>query len=355
MMDIDLLQQIPRPLVRWYRKSHRILPWRDTNNAYLIWVSEIMLQQTRVEAVKPYFERFVTCLPDVRALAQCQEEKLLKLWEGLGYYNRVRNMQRAARVVVEQYGGTLPRDVQKLLALPGIGRYTAGAIASIAYGIPVPAVDGNVLRVIARVTRDRRDILNQSVKKQVEEALLKVMPADCPGDFNQALMELGAVVCVPNGMVQCEVCPLTDFCLARASGCVGELPVRKGKKPRKIEKRTILVIHDADRVALRRRGEKGLLAGLYELPGAEGHLSEEEALALVADWDLDALRIKPLAPARHLFTHVEWQMIGYEICVAALDQVRYRDLIFVNREDTKEKYAVPSAFNPYMGEIKEDS
>ncbi len=355
MINIELLQQIPDPLLRWYRKQHRILPWRDTNDAYLIWVSEIMLQQTRVEAVKPYFERFVTCLPDVRALAQCPEEKLLKLWEGLGYYNRVRNMQRAAQEIVKRYGGVLPADVSKLQALPGIGSYTAGAIASIAYRIPVPAVDGNVLRVIARVTRDSSDVLSQTVKKQVEEALCEVLPKNCPGDFNQALMELGAVVCVPNGVAQCEVCPLADFCEARTFGCVEQFPVRRAKKPRKKEKRTILVIHDGDRIAIHRRPESGLLAGLYELPGVEGHLTQEEALAVSADWKLDALRIKPLAPARHIFTHVEWQMIGYEIRVASLDEADSEDLIFVSREETREKYAVPSAFNAYMGAIKEES
>ena len=201
--DRSMLNEIVQPLTDWYRQNKRILPWRDQNNAYYTWVSEIMLQQTRVEAVKPYFQRFIGELPDVQALAECPEEKLMKLWEGLGYYNRVRNMQTAARTVVCEYEGELPASYEELLSLKGIGNYTAGAIASIAYQIPVPAVDGNVLRVISRITEDRQDIMKQSVRRQIEENLLGIMPEETPGDFNQALMELGAVVCVPNGSARC--------------------------------------------------------------------------------------------------------------------------------------------------------
>ena len=225
-----MLKQIVSPLVEWYRENKRILPWRDQDNAYYTWVSEIMLQQTRVEAVKPYFERFITELPDVRALALCPEKKLMKLWEGLGYYNRVRNMQEAARTVTVEYGGVLPADHQKLLSLKGIGSYTAGAIASIAYHIPVPAVDGNVLRVISRITESREDIMKQSVRKKIEEELLAIMPGDCPGDFNQALMELGAVICVPNGSPKCGECPAAFCCKAYRHGTVEELPVKAKKK-----------------------------------------------------------------------------------------------------------------------------
>ena len=203
-----MLNEIVQPLISWYRQNKRILPWRDQKNAYYTWVSEIMLQQTRVEAVKPYFLRFIGELPDVKALAECPEEKLMKLWEGLGYYNRVRNMQNAAQTVVSEYSGILPVSYEELLALKGIGSYTAGAIASIAYDIPVPAVDGNVLRVFSRITENRQDIMKQSVRRQVEEKLLRIMPKEAPGDFNQALMELGAVVCVPNGPARCTECPV---------------------------------------------------------------------------------------------------------------------------------------------------
>lgn len=264
-----MLNEIVQPLISWYRQNKRILPWRDQKNAYYTWVSEIMLQQTRVEAVKPYFLRFIGELPDVKALAECPEEKLMKLWEGLGYYNRVRNMQNAAQTVVSEYSGILPVSYEELLALKGIGSYTAGAIASIAYDIPVPAVDGNVLRVFSRITEDRQDIMKQSVRRQVEEKLLEIMPKEAPGDFNQALMELGAVVCVPNGPARCTECPIAEFCRAYHHGTVDELPVKAPKKKRTIENRTVFVIQDGERTAIHKRPEEGLLAGLYELPNAK--------------------------------------------------------------------------------------
>ena len=265
-----MLNKIVDPLVDWYRENRRALPWREQKNAYYTWVSEIMLQQTRVEAVKPYFQRFISELPDPATLAACPEEKLLKLWEGLGYYNRVRNMQQAARTVVEEYGGKLPADYRKLLALKGIGNYTAGAIASIAYGIPVPAVDGNVLRVVSRIKESRQDIMKQSVRREIEEELQKIMPAACPGDFNQALMELGALVCVPNGEPKCKECPAAFCCGACLHGTTEEIPVKGAKKERKVEERTVLVIQDGRMTAIHRRPAKGLLAGLYELPNIEG-------------------------------------------------------------------------------------
>ena len=284
-----MLNKIITPLLNWYRQNKRELPWRDQNNAYYTWVSEIMLQQTRVEAVKPYFQRFTEELPDVRALAECPEEKLLKLWEGLGYYNRVRNMQKAACQVVELYNGVLPASYEELLSLKGIGSYTAGAIASIAYGLPIPAVDGNVLRVITRIQEDAGDIMKQSVKKQIETELKDVMPEDAPGDFNQALMELGAVICVPNGQPKCEECPVSFCCQAFHHGTIEKYPVKAQKKLRKIEKRTVLVIQDGNYTAIKKRPDQGLLAGLYELPNTEGHLSQKEALEKVK-----ALGLEPL-------------------------------------------------------------
>lgn len=242
-----MLNDIVIPLTQWYRQNKRSLPWRDRHNAYYTWVSEIMLQQTRVEAVKPYFQRFIEELPDVEALAECPEEKLLKLWEGLGYYNRVRNMQLAAQTVMQEYLGVLPASYEALLSLKGIGSYTAGAIASIAYNIPVPAVDGNVLRVITRITENDGDILKQSVKHKIEEQLKEIMPEESPGDFNQALMELGAVVCVPNGEANCEICPVSFACKAMRHGTIDHFPVKTQKKDRKLEDRTILVIQDGEK------------------------------------------------------------------------------------------------------------
>ena len=215
MKEYRIETEIIPPLLAWYDEAKRILPWRGTKDPYNIWVSEIMLQQTRVEAVKPYYDRFLQALPTVRDLAGAEESYLLKLWEGLGYYNRVRNMQKAAQILVERYGGEMPADAKEILALPGIGSYTMGAIASIAFQIPLPAVDGNVLRILTRLYGDDSDILDPRFKKKTEEALVRIMPKDRPGDVNQAMMELGATVCLPNGMPKCESCPWQDRCVAR--------------------------------------------------------------------------------------------------------------------------------------------
>lgn len=351
----DMLNEIVRPLLIWYRKNKRSLPWRDKDNAYYTWVSEIMLQQTRVEAVKPYFERFITELPDIPALAECPEKKLMKLWEGLGYYNRVRNMQQAAVTVTEEYNGKLPASYEELLTLKGIGSYTAGAIASIAYGIPVPAVDGNVLRVISRITESREDIMKQSVRRHMEDQLKVIMPEDSPGDFNQALMELGATVCVPNGPAKCEECPVKMFCLASMHDTAMELPVKTPKKERKIENRTVLVIQDGERTAISRRPSRGLLAGLYELPNVEGHLSQEEALRAAEEMQLEPLRIERLENAKHIFSHIEWRMIAYRIRVSSLEQYSGHSLIFVDKKQSEKQYAIPSAFGAYTRYMKEEN
>lgn len=343
-----------RPLLDWYQVNKRSLPWRDQKNAYYTWVSEIMLQQTRVEAVKPYFIRFITELPDVRALADCPEEKLMKLWEGLGYYNRVRNMQEAARTVVAEYNGKLPESYEQLLSLKGIGNYTAGAIASIAYEIPVPAVDGNVLRVISRIRESREDIMKQSVRKNMEQMLLEIMPPDCPGDLNQALMELGAVVCVPNGQPKCQECPVQKLCMAHLHGTTEEIPVKAPKKARRIEDRTVLVIQDGERTAIQKRPARGLLAGLYELPNIKGCLTQEEALKKVKDMDLEPLFIRELEPAKHIFSHIEWKMTGYLIRVSSLEQKKNKKLIFADKKQSEMQYAIPSAFGAYVKYMKEE-
>ena len=346
MLEKFDLEQIVEPLLGWFEKNARTLPWRSTVTPYRVWVSEIMLQQTRVEAVKPYFERFMTALPDVKDLAECKEEKLLKLWEGLGYYNRVRNMQIAAQTVMEEYGGILPADYEKLLSLKGIGNYTAGAIASIAYGIPVPAVDGNVLRILMRVSADDSDIMKQSVKTKVEKALLDVIPKDRAGSFNQALMELGAIVCVPNGEPLCEKCPWHDFCETRKRGLWQELPVKKKAKARRIEDRTVLVIRDGERVVLKKRPKKGLLAGLYEFPNELGNLSEDEALHVVQEMHLHPMRIQKLEDAKHIFSHVEWHMQGYMVEVDSLTREE-AGLLFVEAAHSEEAYPIPAAFAAY--------
>lgn len=344
------LEDIPKLLLKWYDKNHRTLPWREEPTPYRVWVSEIMLQQTRVEAVKPYFERFMQALPDIESLAEAEEESLLKLWEGLGYYNRVRNLQKAARRIVSEYGGVMPSEYDELLKLNGIGSYTAGAIASIAYGKRVPAVDGNVLRVLSRVGRREEDILLPAVKGQMEKELLEVMPQRA-GDFNQALMEIGAMVCVPNGAPHCDVCPLVNICLAREAGVEGEYPKKGSKKPRKTEELTVLVIMDENRVALHKRPGKGLLAGMYEFPLMQGHRSAEEVIRFLEEKGLTSLRILPLKEARHIFTHREWDMWGYMIRVDELapkgEAAGATDWIFAEPGETEEKYPLPSAFTAY--------
>lgn len=359
LRDLDLTQAA-EPLLRWYLENARTLPWREEPTPYRVWISEIMLQQTRVEAVKPYFARFVERLPDAAALAECPEDELLKLWEGLGYYNRARNLREAARQIVAQYGGALPADYAKLLELKGIGRYTAGAVASIAYGIAVPAVDGNVLRVLTRLTEDDTDIAKQSFRNETETVLREgmerlVLPEELvgrlrdknvPGALNQALMELGATVCVPNGAPFCGECPWREICLARRHDTVSELPVKSRAKARKIERRTVLIIRDGDKVAIRKRPARGLLAGLYELPNVEGNLDDGEVLAAVKDMGFLPLRIQRLAEAKHIFSHIEWHMQGYAVLVEeGLPQDE--KMLLVDAEDAGRRYAIPAAFAAY--------
>lgn len=364
MMTYDYSELVPY-LLHWYDRNARILPWRENPKPYYVWVSEIMLQQTRVEAVKGYFDRFLTALPDIRALALADEELLLKLWEGLGYYNRVRNMQKAAKIVVEQYGGELPADYEALKKLPGIGSYTAGAIASIAFGLLEPSVDGNVLRVLKRVAASYDDITKDKVKKELEEDVRAVLPKDRPGDLNQSLMELGATVCLPNGKPLCEQCPVMHLCQAFRAGCEMELPVKPKKKERRIEERTVFVIHRvedaaamdmeiaATKVALHRRAGEGLLAGLWELPNTPGHLTVEEVQTL-----FPGVAVEPLPDAKHIFSHIEWRMKGYKLLLSdnqmlATEQEEKvldngeKKVEFFAPEQIKEQLSLPSAFERY--------
>lgn len=372
MIDDFGLEKLVAPLQKWFIENARVLPWREAKNAYYIWVSEIMLQQTRVEAVKPYFARFIGELPDVKALADCDEDRLLKLWEGLGYYNRARNLKIAATQVIEQYEGKIPEEYGELLKLKGIGNYTAGAIASISYEKAVPAVDGNVLRVLSRVAADDRDIMKQSVRKSIEESLFALMngvqysdkkPANkydelVPSIFNQALMELGATVCLPNGQPHCNACPWEEICEAKKQGKIMDLPVKTKPKKRKIEKRTVLIIKDGDLLALKKRPNKGLLAGLYELPNVEGYFTKKQVQEYVENHGYLPVRIQSLDSAKHIFSHVEWHMKGYVVFLQANEydeaehvqiqtKVNQEDWIFVEVEQTKEQYAIPSAFAKY--------
>ena len=335
---------IAQPLLRWFWANHRVLPFRSDPTPYHVWVSEIMLQQTRVSAAVPYYERFVQELPDIPALAACEEERLLKLWEGLGYYSRVRNLQKAARIVCEQYGGQLPGDLAALKKLPGIGDYTAGAIASIGFGIPAPAVDGNVLRVFARLYNDEGDIMQPAVKAATTQKVMAQQPAEAPGDFNQALMELGALVCTP-GQPDCAACPLQALCLGRQSGNPARLPQKAPKKARKKCELTLCLAQDAaGRWLLQKRGEQGVLAGLWQPPVlAEEALDEKKALA-TAQKLLPAavlLKEKPLK-AKHIFTHLEWHMTAYVMAVPCTPPPE--GCVWASPAQLEQEYTLPGAF-----------
>lgn len=345
-----MLEEIVVPLLEWYDKQKRTLPWRSRPTPYRVWVSEIMLQQTRVEAVKPYFARFMKALPTVKKLAACPEDELLKLWEGLGYYNRVRNMQKAAQILVKENKGELPAQFEELLKLPGIGKYTAGAISSIAFGIPVPAVDGNVLRVITRINADERDIGKDSVKQSIAGEIQEIIPMRRAGDFNQALIELGAIVCVPNGPAKCGECPVASLCKARKQDRISEFPKKAPKKVRTVEEKTVLLIKDGEKLAIAKRPSKGLLAGLYELPNIEGALTEDEVLETVRSYGLAPLFIQRLEDSKHIFTHREWHMRGYAIRVEELEQ-EPEGMLFVERETVEREYPIPSAFAAYVKHI----
>ncbi len=341
-------------LLDWYDYNARVLPWRQEPTPYHVWVSEIMLQQTRVEAVRSYYTRFLAELPEVSDLAAVDEERLLKLWEGLGYYSRVRNMQKAAKVICEKYDGKVPREVDLLLELPGIGAYTAGAIASIAYCKPVPAVDGNVLRVMSRLTGSREDIAKESVKKRMTEQLRKVMPGERSGELNQAIMDIGATVCIPNGEPHCEDCPLMHLCRAYAEEATAEIPVKTGKKERKIVNRTILLLRNEGRILLHKRPESGLLAGLWEFPGVEEVLGPEEvAEAVKAVLGVAVLSVEKGPNAKHIFSHVEWHMTSYlvDVCVNMVAAERKVHLpegyVWAKPKEVEEVYSVPGAFAKY--------
>lgn len=345
--DREVLAQLPKLLLRWYDGSARVLPWRENPTPYRVWVSEIMLQQTRVEAVKPYYERFLSAFPTVEDLAKAPVDRVLKMWEGLGYYNRVRNLQKGAQMVMERYGGQVPASFEELRSLPGIGDYTAGAIASIAFQIPVPAVDGNVLRVISRVLCRRDNILDPKVKGRMEKEIREILPKRV-GDFNQSLMELGAMVCLPGGPPKCLLCPLGKICQGYAQGVAQELPVKTKPKPRKKEERTLfLLLSKEGRLALWKRPEKGLLAGLWELPGTEGKLTREQGEAFLGERGLKVGTLSPGPKAKHIFSHVEWHMT----CWVGENMEEAPGFTWVTGQELRESCTLPSAFKGYFPAI----
>ncbi len=333
---MEVLAQLPIPLLEWYRDNARRLPWRDDPTPYHVWLSEIMLQQTRVAAVLDYYRRFLEEAPDVAALAALPEERLMKLWQGLGYYNRARNLQTAARQIMEEQGGSFPADYEAVRRLKGVGDYTAGAICSIAFGQPVPAVDGNVLRVVARITGDEGDIATAAMKKRVADALRPIIPLDAPGAFTQAMMELGATVCLPNGAPLCDRCPAQGFCTAYREGRIGQLPVKARKKARRVEERTVWLLFHGGRVALRRRPDKGLLAGLWEYPN---ELTDK----LPPEWGISVTDERFGCTAKHIFTHIEWHMTA-KVAETAGDALP-DGWVWADKFDLADRYAIPNAFD----------
>ena len=340
------LANLPGPLLPWYRANARDLPWRHTRDPYRIWVSEIMLQQTRVAAVLGYYARFLEAFPSVEALADAPEEALLKLWEGLGYYSRARNLQKAARQVAQR--GGFPEDYAGLLELPGMGEYTAAAIASAAFGRREAAVDGNVLRTVTRITDNHADITDPKTKKNIRQQVQAILPED-EADiriFNQAMMELGATVCVPNGPPKCLFCPAREICLGRLRGTAEALPVKAPKKARKREEKTVFIFLQGGKTALCKRPEAGLLAGLWEFPNVEGTLDEAAAPEAVKAWGLTPGAWKAKRIAKHIFSHVEWHMTGYVLEVSGSGPPGF---VWMDAAALK-AHAVPSAFARYCAE-----
>ena len=342
-MELD--KRLPEALLPWYETNKRDLPWRQDQEPYHIWLSEIMLQQTRVEAVKGYYARFLDALPGVADLAVAEDELLHKLWEGLGYYSRVRNLKKAAKVIMEDHGGVFPRKYEQVRALPGIGPYTAGAICSIAFGQPRAAVDGNVLRVISRITENGTPIDTPSYKKEVEMALEAIYPPQA-GMFTQALMELGATLCGPNRKPCCEVCPCGAFCGGALHGTAEQFPVKKPKTARKEEMRTVLILSCQGRYALEKRPEKGLLAGLWQFPNVSGQLDVEEALAMARNWGLRPSDVFRQLERSHIFTHIRWDMRGIYMEVAEPGG----DFVWLTADEIEEKAALPTAFRQFWEE-----
>lgn len=335
-------EQTIKALLDWYLENKRMLPWRESKNPYYIWISEIMLQQTRIEAVKEYFVRFISQIPNISALAAVDEEKLLKLWEGLGYYNRARNLKRAAIQIMEEYEGVMPKSGRQLLALPGIGHYTAGAIASIAYNEPEPAVDGNVLRVFKRLDGSYDDIIRQKVKTELEERIRNIIPKDRPGDFNEAVMELGEVICIPNGRPFCEKCPIQKECVAYRENRMLEIPVKPTKKSRKIQEKTVLLLEYQKKIAIRKRKKTGLLSGMWEYPNMDGAWKKEEIKQYLIENHYGIDSIVEIAPAKHVFSHVEWHMLAYKV---QLNRVPADEQQWVTWQQLEDSFPLPTAFS----------
>ena len=344
-MARSVFEQLPAALLPWFEKNKRNLPWRQDREPYHVWLSEIMLQQTRVEAVKGYYLRFLEALPTVRDLAEADDELLHKLWEGLGYYSRVRNLKKAAGVIMEKHGGVFPERYEDVLALPGIGAYTAGAVCSIAFDQPRAAVDGNVLRVISRLTENDTPIDLPAYKKEVQTELERVYPADA-GAFTQALMELGATLCGPNWKPRCEECPCSGFCGGCRNGTAEQFPVKKPKAKRRTEDRTVFILRCDGRYALEKRPPSGLLAGLWQFPNLSGRMDARQGLGAVERMGLKPRELRRQLDLRHIFTHIQWEMRGIFLDVSELGG----GFVWMSADEINTKAALPTAFRQFWEE-----
>jgi len=342
---MDILKQLPAALLPWYRENKRDLPWRQDREPYHVWLSEIMLQQTRVEAVKGYYARFLNALPTIEALSQCDDDVLHKLWEGLGYYSRVRNLKKAAIQITELHGGEFPGEYEKIRALPGIGDYTAGAISSICFDEPRAAVDGNVLRVVSRLTENATPIDLPAQKKTVTAALEAVYPEQA-GEFTQALMELGATLCGPNWVPKCGECPCRSFCGGALHGTAQKYPVKLPKKGKRVEEKTVFILSCDGRYALEKRPDSGLLAGLWQFPNVSGKLQTAQALDAVQDMGLRPREITKQIERKHIFTHIIWQMRGIYLEVAEESE----HFCWLSAEQIRADAALPTAFRQFWEE-----
>lgn len=346
-MKMSNLKLIVNPLLKWYNKEKRDLPWRKTSDAYKIWISEIMLQQTRVEAVKEYYKHFLESLPTIQDLAKVEEDKLLKLWQGLGYYNRARNLKKCAEVLVNEFDSKFPEDYEQLKKLPGIGPYAAASIGSIALNLQTPAIDGNVLRVMTRIYEDDRDISSAKVRKDYFEKLKVIMPEETR-NFTESLMELGALICLPNGNPLCESCPIAFLCNGYHHQTMMNYPKKKKEIKRNVELKTIMILKYKNKYALQKRNNKGLLASLYEFYNIENNLNLEELQSNLKMEGIEYSEIIELGTEKHIFSHLEWHMYGYMInCLNKPS----KDFLWVAKKEIEEKYSLPNAYIKFMNKL----
>lgn len=348
ILGVIMKQDVSENIIKWYQENKRILPWRMDKDPYHVWISEVMLQQTRIEAVVNYYNRFMKELPTVFDLAKIDEDKLLKLWEGLGYYNRARNLKKCAIILVEKYNGCFPKKYDELINLPGVGEYTASAISSICFNEKESCIDGNVLRVFTRINNATRNISDKKVKDDIRKTLMENMPEDS-GDFNEGLMELGEVICIPNSEPKCNICPVHEYCKAYINKTYQNLPVKTKKQGKKEEDVTVFLFKHHEKVAISKRDDKGLLANLWEFPNIQDKLSLKKVKGYLEKENISYKKVSKSIQNTHIFTHKIWNMSAYIIELENIENLNY---IWVTKTELETKYAIPTAFEPFKKVIE---